>query len=87
MKTKYLAIVCIILLIAVFTAQRVSATTVADATAFCAVEGRVGRFGHADPTKFYYCYLYGGQLLGQVYTCSGVTIFDAALGMCTVPVA
>lgn len=64
-----------------------SSSTATEATECCAAKGRVGRYAHADPTKYYYCYLYGGQLLGQVYTCSGVTTFDDCLGMCTVPVA
>ena len=59
-----------------------STSTITEATAFCAEVGRVGRYAHAEPEKYYYCYLYGGQILGQIYTCPGSTLFDDAKGMC-----
>lgn len=59
-----------------------TSSTVTEATDFCAAEGRVGRYAHASINKYYLCYLYAGQLLGQIYPCPGSTIFDSVLGMC-----
>lgn len=59
-----------------------TSSTVDDANHFCARRGRVGRFSHSGNNKYYLCYLYSGQLLGQIYTCPGSTVFDRTLAMC-----
>lgn len=80
MKTSLLVLVVIIAFVLHFGFS----TTIADAIAFCAGQGQVGRFPAADLKKYYNCYLYGGQIMGQIYTCPGSTIFNETIAMCAV---
>lgn len=60
-------------------------TDVEMATSFCAGQ-IVGRYVYnGDDTKYYLCYMYGGNMLGNIYTCPGTTTFDDTVGLCAAP--
>ncbi|GAB0099783.1 hypothetical protein DMENIID0001_156700 [Sergentomyia squamirostris] len=69
----------------VTTSTAASTTTTQSPASWCTEKSTIGRFPDPlDPlcTNYYYCFTNGSSIMGSIYTCPGITVFNPITQLC-----